>query len=154
MTKRSYRSESELAKSVKHHANSESGIVKSASKHPSNSKANRNTYESQPTDRFSSGTLSSNININTNNGGTRIASSNSSGPKLNKSVNSLLHAPNQSLEYNVLRIEELNHACVVSGVYSNQHSIQQQQTQRVKNMPVKSQNASNVNSNSNSKWYF
>ena len=154
VAKRSYRSESELAKSVKHCVNNENQIKNNNCKNSNNYKADRNTYEPQATDRFSNGlpiNLTTTTPTNTNNLNSKIPNS---CTKLNKSVSSLLSGPNQNFEYNTQRIEEINqsHATNTNRVALQQ---QQQQIQRSKT-PInhKVLNSSNqiLSNNPNLKW--
>jgi hypothetical protein len=151
VTKRSYRSESELAKSVKHTVNNDNSQLKNNvnSKNSTNNKADRKTYEPQVTDRYSNGLLN-NPTITANN----KMQNNSS--KLNKSVNSLLHAPNQNFEYNALRIEELNQSYMIntSRIAPQQQQQLQQPIQRSKTPINKISNTPNqiLSINPNFKW--
>ena len=151
VTKRSYRSESELAKSVKHTVNNDNSQMKNNinCKNSINNKADRKTYEPQATDRYSNGLLN-NPTITVNN------KMPNNGSKLNKSVNSLLHAPNQNIEYNAQRIEELNQSYMIntSRIASQQPQQLQQPIQRSKTPINKISNTPNqiLSINPNNKW--
>jgi len=152
VAKRSYRSESELAKSVKHNVNNENQIKNNNCKNSNNYKADRNTYEPQATDRFSNGlpiNLTTTTPTNTNNLNSKIPNS---CAKLNKSVSSLLSGPNQNFEYNTQRIEEINQSHATN---TNRVALQQQQIQRSKT-PINNKilNSSNqiLSNNPNLKW--
>ena len=151
VTKRSYRSESELAKSVKHTVNNDNSQMKNNinCKNSINNKEDRKTYEPQATDRYSNGLLN-NPTIIVNN------KMPNNGSKLNKSVNSLLHAPNQNIEYNAQRIEELNQSYMIntSRIASQQPQQLQQPIQRSKTPINKISNTPNqiLSINPNNKW--
>jgi hypothetical protein len=154
VAKRSYRSESELAKSVKHNVNNENQIKDNNCKNSNNYKADRNTYEPRATDRFSNDlpvNLTTTTPTNTNN----LNSKNpNSCTKLNKSVSSLLSGPNQNFEYNTQRIEEINQSHITN---TNRVAIQQQQQQIQRSKtPINNKilNSSNqiLSNNPNLKW--